>query len=180
MLEIKDLHVEVDGRKILKGINMIVEDGKVNILMGPNGGGKSTLANVIVGNPKYKITKGDILVNGKSILDKKVDERAKLGLFMSFQHPQEIDGVGISSFLRQAYNYLHKDKKLSLLEFQKLLEEKAKILGLDKDFYNRYLNKGFSGGEKKKSEVLQLLVLNPKIAILDETDSGTDIDSLKI
>ena len=141
--------------------------------------GKSTLANVIMGDAKYIITKGKILLDSKEITELGPDERAKLGLFLSFQAPTEIEGVKISSFLRQAYNTLH-EKKISLLDFQELLEKKAKELRIPEEFLSRYLNKGFSGGEKKKSEILQLLVLDPKIAILDENDSGLDIDSLKL
>lgn len=180
ILEIKDLHIKVEGKEILKGVNLKLELGKVNVLMGPNGSGKSTLANVISGNTKYEITKGEILFNGESILDKTVDERAKLGLFLSFQYPQEVSGITINQFLRHAYTSLDKEKKLSLLEFNELLKEKSEMLHLDENFSNRYLNEGFSGGEKKKSEILQLLTLDPKLAILDETDSGLDIDALRI
>jgi len=179
MLEIRDLHVNYEGKEILKGLNLKIEKGKVHALMGPNGSGKSTLSNVIMGHPKYEVVSGDILFEGKSILNLTPDKRAKLGIFLSFQNPIEIDGVKISNFLRQAYNTIH-EKKLSILEFKKLLEEKSKDLGISEELLSRYLNKGFSGGEKKKAEILQLLLLNPNIAILDETDSGLDIDSLKI
>jgi len=178
MLEIKNLHVNYEGKKILKGVNLNLEKGKIHALMGPNGSGKTTLAYVLMGHPKYKITSGEILLNGEDLVKMSPDERAKKGLFLSFQQPIEVSGVTISNFLRQAYNSLNKDK-LSLLEFRHLLEKKCKELGIDPKFLNRYLNEGFSGGEKKKAEILQLLVLNPEIAVLDETDSGLDIDALK-
>ena len=178
MLEIKNLHINYEGKKILKGVNLNLEKGKIHALMGPNGSGKTTLAYVLMGHPKYKITSGEILLNGEDLVKMSPDERAKKGLFLSFQQPIEVSGVTISNFLRQAYNSLNKDK-LSLLEFRHLLEKKCKELGIDPKFLNRYLNEGFSGGEKKKAEILQLLVLNPEIAVLDETDSGLDIDALK-
>ena len=178
MLEIKNLHVEVEGKEILKGVNLKLELGKIHALMGPNGSGKTTLAHVLMGHPKYKITDGKILFNGEDITNLKPDERAKRGLFLSFQHPTEISGVTISKFLRESYKSL-KEKKLSLLEFGNLLEEKTELLGIDKKFLFRYLNEGFSGGEKKRTEILQLVVLDPQVAILDETDSGLDIDALR-
>jgi Fe-S cluster assembly ATP-binding protein len=181
ILEIKNLHVTIDGKAILNGLNLKIETGKVHVIMGPNGSGKSTLANVIMGHPKYEITKGDILFNGKSILTLAPDERARLGLFLSFQYPQEISGVTISSFLRNAVNSIRGEKnKLSVLKFKDLINEKASLLKIEKDFLSRYLNQGFSGGEKKRAEILQLLMLDPKVAILDETDSGLDIDALRI
>ncbi|MDP2672292.1 MAG: Fe-S cluster assembly ATPase SufC [Nanoarchaeota archaeon] len=179
MLEIKNLHVEIEGKEILKGVNLKLEKGKVHALMGPNGSGKSTLANVIMGNPKYKITKGEILFNGEDITNLNPSQRAKKGIFLSFQNPSEIEGVTISNFLRTALNNLN-NKKISVLDFHKLLKEKLKFLKMPENFSERYLNQGFSGGEKKKSEILQLNILNPKVAILDETDSGLDIDALKI
>lgn len=179
MLEIKNLNVEFKGKEILRGLNLKLEPGSVHALMGPNGSGKSTLAHVLMGDPRYNVTKGEIILNGESITNVNVDERSKRGLFLSFQNPVEIDGVKLSTFLRQAYNSLNK-KKLSIMEFNELLEKKADELKIPRDFLSRYLNKGFSGGEKKKAEILQLLVLNPKIAVLDETDSGLDIDSLKL
>lgn len=178
-LEIKNLHVEFKGKEILKSMNLKLEKGRVHALMGPNGSGKSTLAHVLAGDPKYNVTSGSILVNGEDILKLNVSDRAKLGLFLSFQNPTEIEGVKFSTFLRQAYNSINR-KKLSLFEFQELLEKRADELKIPRDFLSRYLNKGFSGGEKKKAEILQLLILNPKIAVLDETDSGLDIDSLKL
>ena len=178
MLEIKNLCVGFEGKMILTGVNMTVKDGEVHALMGPNGSGKTTLAYVLMGNPKYKIITGKIILNGEDITKLGPDERAKKGLFLSFQMPVEVPGVTITNFLRQAYNSLN-ERKISLLEFRALLEEKCKELGIDAKFLNRYLNQGFSGGEKKKVEILQMLVLNPKIAVLDETDSGLDIDALK-
>lgn len=182
MLEIKDLHVEIEGKKILKGVNLKLEPGKIHALMGPNGSGKSTLANVIMGNPKYKIIKGQILLNVDNITELSPTERAKLGIFLSFQYPSEIEGVTITNFLRTALNNLRQAKNLektSVLDFRGLLKEKLNLLKIDESFSERYLNQGFSGGEKKRSEILQLAVLDPKIAILDETDSGLDIDALK-
>lgn len=178
MLEIKDLHVSIDGKEILKGVNIKFENGKTHVIMGPNGSGKSTLANTIMGNPRYKVTKGKILFDGKDITNASPDQRAKKGIFLSFQNPSEIEGVAISNFLRMSLNSL-KNKKISVLEFHKTLKEKLKMLNLPENFAERHLNIGFSGGEKKKSEILQLAILNPKIAILDEADSGLDIDSLK-
>ncbi len=178
MLEIKNLHVEIEGNKILKGVNLKLEKGKVHALMGPNGSGKSTLANVIMGHPKYEIIKGQIIFNGEDITELSPNERAKKGLFLSFQYPTEVFGVTISNFLRTALNNLKKEK-ISVLDFRNLLKEKINLLKMDESFSDRYLNQGFSGGEKKKSEILQLAVLNPKIAVLDETDSGLDIDALK-
>lgn len=179
MLEVKNLRVSVKGKEILKGVNLKLEKGKIYSLMGPNGSGKSTLAEVLMGNPKFKITKGKIFFDNEDITNLNPNEKAKKGLFLSFQNPVEISGVTISNFLRQTYNSLNKEK-LSMLEFQNLLKEKAFQLNINKKFLQRYLNHGFSGGEKKRAEILQLLVLNPKIAILDETDSGLDIDALKI
>ena len=178
MLEIKNLYVEVEGKEILKGVNLKFEKGKIHALMGPNGSGKSTLANVIMGNPKYKIIKGKILFNGEDITNLNSNQRAKKGIFLSFQNPSEIEGVTISNFLRMALNN-SKNKKISVLDFHKLLKNKLKLLKMPENFSERYLNQGFSGGEKKKSEILQLTILDPKIAILDETDSGLDIDALK-
>lgn len=183
MLEIKDLHVSVEEKKILKGVNLKLEQGKVHALMGPNGSGKSSLANVIMGNPKYEITKGQIFYNGEDITKLNPTERAKKGLFLSFQYPSEIEGVTISNFLRTALNSLREEKeleKISVLDFHNLLKEKLALLKMNEDFSGRYLNQGFSGGEKKRSEILQLAVLDPKAAILDESDSGTDIDALRV
>lgn len=176
-LVIKDLKVSVDGEMILKGINLEVKKGEVHALMGPNGSGKSTLANTLMGNPKYKVEGGQILLDGKDITDLEVDKRARLGLFMSFQYPCEISGITIANFLRAAYNSCHEE--MSVIDFRKFLEEKMALLKMDKKFADRYLNEGFSGGEKKRAEILQMAVLSPKMAILDETDSGLDIDALK-
>jgi len=178
-LTIKDLHVSVDGIPILKGINLEIKSGEVNTIMGPNGSGKSTLAYVLMGHPKYKIEKGQILLDGEEITQLSPDKRARKGLFLSFQYPQEVSGVTLANFLRTALNS-QKEKPVHVMEFKKLLDEKLDLLQMDPSFGKRYLNDGFSGGEKKKAEILQLAVLQPKIAILDETDSGTDVDALKI
>lgn len=178
-LEIKNLYAKVKEKVILKGITLTIETGKVYALMGPNGSGKSTLSQVLMGHPKYIITKGEILLDGKDITNLSPDKRAKLGLFLSFQYPTEITGVTLTNFLRASYNSIH-EKKLSVVEFYNLLKEKMKTLDIDTKFSRRYINTGFSGGEKKKAEILQLSVLNPKFAILDETDSGLDVDALKV
>ena len=177
-LEIKNLNVNVEGKEILKGLNLNLEKGKVYALMGPNGSGKSTLSQVLIGNPKYKFS-GEIFFENENITSLLPNERAKKGLFLSFQYPVEISGVTISNFLKTALNSL-KGKKISPIEFWNILDKHSKKLNIDKTFFSRFLNEGFSGGEKKKAEILQMLVLNPKLAILDETDSGLDIDSLKI
>lgn len=177
-LQIKDLHVEVNGIEIIKGVSLTFEAGKIHALMGPNGSGKSTLAHALMGHPHYKITQGTIMLDGKNIVPLKVDERAKAGLFLSFQYPAEIPGVAISNFLRTAVNNIQ-TKKYSVMEFHKLLDEKLKLLKMDSAFKKRHLNEGFSGGEKKRGEILQLLLLEPKYAILDETDSGLDVDAIK-
>ncbi len=178
-LIIKDLHVSIDGQKILNGVNLVVKKGEVCALMGPNGSGKSTLAYTLMGHPKYQVDQGEAWYKDKNIFELSPDERAKLGLFLSFQYPQEIPGVSVSNFLRTAHNAL-KPNKISVPDFVKLLKEKMKLLKIDDSFSRRYLNEGFSGGEKKRAEILQLAVLQPEMAILDETDSGLDIDSLKV
>ena len=178
-LEIKDVHVAVDDKEILKGVTLSIPPGKVIAFMGPNGSGKSTLANALMGNPKYKITKGTVLLDGVDITTLSPDARSRLGLFLSFQYPQEISGVSVANFLRIAYN-ARQEKPLSPAEFSKLLKEKMSALKIDQSFAERYLNEGFSGGEKKRNEILQLAVLEPKYALLDETDSGLDIDALRI
>ena len=186
ILEIKDLHVSRDGKEILKGINLKTGPGEVHAIMGPNGSGKSTLAYTLLAHPKYIVTKGDILLDGQSILHLKADERAKKGLFLAFQYPTEVSGVGYSHFLRTAYNALSKslgsEKRevfLTVREFQNYLKKNLDAVGLKHDFLSRYLNEGFSGGEKKRSEVLQMAVLQPVISILDEPDSGLDIDAVQ-
>ncbi len=183
LLEIKNLRVSVEGKEILKGINLTINQGEVHAVMGPNGSGKSTLAYSIMGHPKYKITEGDILFNGQSILQFTTDQRARLGLFLAFQTPLEIQGLPLTGFLRTAYNMMVTQSggvQVSPMEFMKIIREKIAVLNLDESFVKRYLNEGFSGGERKKNEVLQMLVLKPKLAILDEVDTGLDIDSLKI
>ena len=177
-LEIKNLNVNIEGKEIIKNLNLNLEKGKVYALMGPNGSGKSTLSQVLAGNPKYKFS-GEISLDGEDISNLKPHERAKKGLFLSFQYPVEVPGVTISNFLKTALNSL-RGKKISPIEFWNTLEKHSKKLNIDKSFLSRFLNEGFSGGEKKKAEILQMLILNPKLAILDETDSGLDIDSLKI
>ncbi len=186
VLEIKDLHVTREGKEILKGVNLKTGPGEVHAIMGPNGSGKSTLAYTLLGHPKYQVTQGDILIDGESILDLKADERAKRGLILGFQYPTEVSGVGFSHFLRTAYNSLSKalegdDREvfITVREFQKYLKENLAKVGLKEEFLSRYLNEGFSGGEKKRAEVLQMAVLRPKIAILDEPDSGLDIDAVQ-
>jgi Fe-S cluster assembly ATP-binding protein len=183
-LEIKDLRVSVDKRQILEGVNLTVRQGEVHALMGPNGSGKSTLAGVIMGRPGYRVTGGDVLLNGESVMKLTPDKRARLGLFLAFQYPVEVPGVSMVNFLRSAYNSVKnpeadETKKMSALAFRKILKEKMGLVGVDDDMVRRYVNQGFSGGEKKKMEVLQLAVLEPEIAVLDETDSGLDIDALK-
>ena len=177
-MKIENLNVSVDGKSILKNINMNLNKGGIYFLIGPNGSGKSTFANSLMGNPRYNTSSGKIIIEGKNIFEKNPSDRAKNGLFVSYQNPVEISGVNFYNFLRTAMNSLNK-KKISLLEFRKLLEDKAKSLNFDKKFLSRYINENFSGGEKKKAEILQMLVLNPKIAILDEPDSGLDSDSIR-
>lgn len=176
-LEIKNLCVEKDGKEIIKNINLNLEKGKVYALMGPNGSGKSTLAHILMGSKNYKFS-GSVIFNKEDITGASASERAKKGIFLSFQYPTEVPGVTISNFLRTAYNAVS-EKKMNVLEFHNFLRKNAKKLGIGESFLSRFLNLGFSGGEKKKSDILQMLVLNPKFAILDETDSGLDIDSLK-
>lgn len=178
MLDIQDLHVSIDGKAILKGFSLQVGAGEVHVLMGPNGAGKSTLAKVLAGHPAYEVTKGAILLEGQNILELDPEERAKLGLFMSFQYPLEIPGVTNFQFLHAAYNACK--GTISEAEFEKILQQKMNMMNMREEFKNRSLNEGFSGGEKKRNEILQMAVLEPKIAILDETDSGLDIDAMKI
>lgn len=181
VLEIRDLHVSVEGKEILKGVNLKINQGEVHAVMGPNGSGKSTLAFALMGHPKYKITQGEILIGGKNVAETSTNERARLGLFLGFQYPTEVSGVSLFNFLKTAYNSIHQDNgKVSAMEFREMIREKMKMLNIDESFMNRYLNEGFSGGEKKRGEILQMAILNPKIAVLDETDSGLDVDSLKV
>ncbi|MBR9693259.1 Fe-S cluster assembly ATPase SufC [Candidatus Woesearchaeota archaeon] len=182
MLDVKDLHASVEGKEILKGLSLHLAKGEVVAIMGPNGSGKSTLANVIMGHPKYEAS-GSVTLEGANVLAMAPDERAQKGLFLSFQYPSEIPGVTLFNFLRTAINAQRKargEENLRLFEYTKLLEEKMALLHMNSAFKERYLNEGFSGGEKKRAEILQLAMLNPKVAILDETDSGLDIDALKI
>jgi Fe-S cluster assembly ATP-binding protein len=177
-LEIRDLHAAVEGKEILKGIDLTIRQGEVHALMGPNGSGKSTLASVLMGRPSYSVTSGSVHFGGEDVTRLTADKRAQLGLFLAFQYPTEIPGVSVVNFLRSAYNAVH-GEGMSALAFHKLLREKMELLGVEDEMVKRYVNQGFSGGEKKKNEVLQLAVLEPKIAVLDETDSGLDIDSLR-
>ncbi len=184
ILVIKDLCVSVEGNEILRGVDLEVPKGEVHALMGPNGSGKSTLAGVVMGKPGYEVTKGEVLFNGESVLGLTPDERARRGLFLAFQYPVEVPGVSVVNFLRSAYNALHAPegdgKAMSALAFRKLMKEKMALVGVDDDMVRRYVNQGFSGGEKKRNEILQMAVLAPELAILDETDSGLDIDALKV
>ncbi len=182
-LVIKDLRVSVEGNEILRGINLTVRTGETHALMGKNGSGKSTLASTLMGHPSYEVVGGDVLVDGESILGLSPDERAKRGLFLAFQYPSSVPGVPMFNFLRMAYNAVHTPaggKPLAVREFRKALIEKLALLKMDEDFLKRYLNDGFSGGEKKRAEILQMAVLQPKFAVLDETDSGLDIDAMRI
>lgn len=184
-LEIRNLHVSVDDKPILKGVNLVVKEGEVHALMGPNGSGKSTLSNTIMGHPAYEVTTGQIIFNGVDLLDLETDERARLGLFMAFQYPVAIPGVTVANFLRNALNARRKDdnpedRGIPIPQFRKLMLEKMAMLHMDSSFAGRYLNDGFSGGEKKRAEILQMAVLEPRITIMDETDSGLDIDALRI
>lgn len=184
-LVIRNLHVKVEDREILKGVNLVVEQGKVHAIMGPNGTGKSTLAYTLMGHPNYEITDGEIWFKGQNVVDLEPDQRSHLGLFLAFQYPIAIPGVTLANFLRTALNARRRaenpqDKGITIPEFRKLLREKMDMLRMDHSFAGRYLNEGFSGGEKKRAEVLQMAVLTPEIAIMDETDSGLDIDALRI
>ena len=182
MLEIKDLHATINGKEILKGINLTVKTGEVHAIMGPNGSGKSTLSNVLVGHPAYEVTKGSVTFNGKDLLALSPEDRSHEGLFLSFQYPVEIPGVSMVNFMRAAVNEKRKymgQEPLSASEFLKLMREKRAVVELDNKLANRSVNEGFSGGEKKKAEILQMLMLEPKLAILDETDSGLDVDAVR-
>ena len=179
ILEIKDLHARVEEKEILKGVNLTIKTGEVHAIMGPNGTGKSTLSSVIMGMEKYQVTQGDILLNGKSILDMPVDERARLGLFLAYQNPIEVSGVTNSDFVRQAMA-AKEGKSISLFKFIKEYDKACQDLKMPADLPHRYLNEGFSGGERKKNEILQMKMLKPKFGILDEIDSGLDVDALRI
>ncbi|MCL4453344.1 MAG: Fe-S cluster assembly ATPase SufC [Candidatus Thermoplasmatota archaeon] len=180
VLEIKNLKAEVDGKEILKGINLTVNSGEIHALMGPNGAGKSTLGEVLIGHPNYTVTDGKILINGKDITHAAPEDRARAGLFLAFQNPITVSGVKISTFLRMAYNNLYPDEKMPLKEFFNMVKEVMKDVDMDESFITRAINDGFSGGERKRFEVLQMVILRPKIVILDEIDSGLDVDALKL
>ena len=183
MLEIRDLQARVEGKDILRGITLTVKRGEVHAIMGPNGSGKSTLAKVLAGHPSYEVTEGEVLFDGKNLLELAPDERARDGVFLAFQYPVEIPGVSNAQFLRLAYNEKRKhlnEEELDPLEFKDLLKERAQIVEMDAGLMSRSVNEGFSGGEKKRNEILQMAVLEPKLAVLDETDSGLDIDALRI
>ncbi|WP_178198205.1 Fe-S cluster assembly ATPase SufC [Ligilactobacillus sp. Marseille-Q7487] len=180
-LEIKDLHVEVEGKEILKGVNLTLKTGEIHAIMGPNGTGKSTLSESIMGNPAYKVTQGEILLDGENILEWEVDERARAGLFLAMQYPSEIPGITNAEFMRAAINARRsEDDAMSIRAFLKKLDEKMAFLDMKEEMADRYLNEGFSGGEKKRNEILQMMMIEPKFAILDEIDSGLDIDALKV
>jgi Fe-S cluster assembly ATP-binding protein len=184
-LVIRNLHAGINGQEILKGVNLKIDKDEVHALMGPNGTGKSTLAYILMGHPSYEVTEGEVLFKGQNILDLEPDERSRLGIFLAFQYPVAIPGVTVANFLRTALNSRRKaanpeDKGVPIPEFRRLLKEKMDLLKMDHSFAGRYLNEGFSGGEKKRAEILQMATLEPEIAILDETDSGLDIDALRI
>ena len=179
MLRIENLHVEVDGNEIVKGLDLEVGRGELHAIMGPNGSGKSTLANVLMGHPRYDVTEGSVTFEGEDVLELEPDERAKMGMFLAFQYPSEVPGVSVANFLRTAVNSV-RDEELSPMEMYKLLQEKMSVMRMDPKFAERYLNEGFSGGEKKRNEILQMLMLEPRLAIMDETDSGLDIDALQV
>lgn len=180
-LEIKDLHVSIDNKEILKGVNLTINTGEIHAIMGPNGTGKSTLSSAIMGHPSYEVTQGEVLLDGVNVLELEVDERAKAGLFLAMQYPSEITGVTNADFMRSAINAQREEgNEINLMQFIKKLDKQMDFLDMDKDMAQRYLNEGFSGGEKKRNEILQLMMLQPKFAILDEIDSGLDIDALKV
>lgn len=184
-LEIRNLHVSIEDKPILRGVNLTIKQGEIHALMGPNGSGKSTLANVLAGNPAYEVTGGQVIFDGRDLLELEADERSRAGLFLAFQYPVSIPGVTLANFLRLAINARMKaadpeSKGISVSDFRKLMKAKMDMLHMDHSFAGRYLNEGFSGGEKKRAEILQMAVLQPKIAILDETDSGLDIDALRV
>ncbi|MBE6207627.1 MAG: Fe-S cluster assembly ATPase SufC [Rikenellaceae bacterium] len=183
MLKVKNLHAAVDGKEILRGINLEVKAGEVHAIMGPNGSGKSTLASVLAGNEKFTVTEGEVEFEGQNLLESSIEDRARMGLFLGFQYPVEIPGVTMANFMKIAVNEQRKfrgEEPLTAGEFLKLMREKAKVVELDTKMTSRAVNEGFSGGEKKKNEIFQMAMLDPKLAILDETDSGLDIDALRI
>ena len=183
MLEVKNLHVSINGNKILKGINLTVNAGEVHAIMGPNGSGKSTLAQVLAGREEYVVTEGEVLYNGENLLELSAEDRARKGIFLAFQYPVEIPGVSNVNLLKTAVNEIrkfHNEEELDAIDFLTLIKDKMKLVELDESFLKRSVNEGFSGGEKKRNEIFQMAVLNPKLAILDETDSGLDIDALKV
>jgi Fe-S cluster assembly ATP-binding protein len=180
-LKIEDLHVSIEGKEIVKGLNLEINGGEIHAIMGPNGTGKSTLASALMGHPKYEITSGNVTFNGENLLEMAVDERARAGLFLAMQYPSEVSGVTNSDFLRTAINARREEgNEVPLMKFIKTMDKKMDVLDMGEEFATRYLNEGFSGGEKKRNEILQLMMLEPKIAILDEIDSGLDIDALKV
>ena len=179
MLKIENLRVEIDGQEIVKGLDLEVGEGEIHAIMGPNGSGKSTLANVLMGHPRYEVTGGSITFRDEDVFELEPDERAKLGMFLAFQYPSEVPGVSVANFLRTAVNSV-REEELSPMDMYRLLQDKMKIMQMDPKFAERYLNEGFSGGEKKRNEILQMLMLDPKLAIMDETDSGLDIDALQV
>jgi Fe-S cluster assembly ATP-binding protein len=179
MLKIENLRVEIDGQEIVKGLDLEIKEGEIHAIMGPNGSGKSTLANVLMGHPRYEVTGGSITFRGEDVFELEPDERAKLGMFLAFQYPSEVPGVSVANFLRTAVNSV-REEELSPMDMYRLIQEKMKIMQMDPKFAERYLNEGFSGGEKKRNEILQMLMLEPKLAIMDETDSGLDIDALQV
>lgn len=180
LLQVKNLHVEIEGKPILRGLDLTIEKGEVHALMGPNGSGKSTLSNVLMGHPAYEVTQGEIWFQGENITEAEADERAKAGIFLAFQYPTSIPGVSLGNFLLASVKAIRGAENVQLLPFRKELNAKMDELGINKDFAKRYVNEGFSGGEKKRCEILQMALLKPKLALLDETDSGLDIDALKI
>lgn len=180
-LEIKDLHVSIEDKEILKGVNLTINTGEIHAVMGPNGTGKSTLSSAIMGHPSYEVTQGEVLLDGVNILELDVDDRTKAGLFLAMQYPSEITGVTNADFMRSAINAKREEgEEINLMQFIKKLDKEMDFLDIDQDMAQRYLNEGFSGGEKKRNEILQLMMLEPKFAILDEIDSGLDIDALKV
>ncbi len=179
MLKVEDLHVEIDGNEIIKGLDIEIGKGEIHAIMGPNGSGKSTLSNVLMGHPRYEVTGGSVTFEGEDVLELEADERARMGLFLAFQYPSEVPGVSVANFLRTAVNSV-REEQLAPMDMYRLLQEKMRVMQMDPKFAERYLNEGFSGGEKKRNEILQMLMLEPRLAIMDETDSGLDIDALQV